>query len=185
MTRAQNPNPPPTHAELANHIQRRQQATGKIERGFAGYRAITVNDYMREPTQEEEQELQDRQQRREDGKAKRRVWEGERKELSRENYLKGGQPEGEFEAWWEERLKDRQRADEFLKARDKARRKMKRDGEKRAEWIEREERERREREEREGQAKGEACGPVERQACELRERQAEMYIDEYEYCNDY
>jgi hypothetical protein len=66
---------------------------------------------------------------------------------------------------------------------------MKRDGEKRAEWVEREERERRERErereEREGQAKGEACGPVERQACELRERQAELYIDEYEYCDDY
>jgi hypothetical protein len=110
-----------------------------------------------------------------------------------ENYLKRGQPKGEFEAWWEERLKKRQGADEFLKARNKARRKMKRDGEKRAEWIEREdrerrereERERREREEREGQAKGEACGPVERQACELRERQAEMYIDEYEYCNDY
>jgi hypothetical protein len=145
---------------------------------------------MREPTQEEEQELQDWQQWREDGKAKRRVWEGERKGLSRENYLKRGQPEGEFEAWWEERLKERQRADEFLKARDKARRKMKRDGEKRAEWIEREERERREREreeseEREGQAKGEACGLVERQACELRERQAELYIDEYEYCNDY
>jgi hypothetical protein len=56
----------------------------------------------------------------------------------RENFLKGGQPEGEFEAWWEERLKDRQRAYEFLKARDKARRKIKRDGEKRAEWVERE-----------------------------------------------
>jgi hypothetical protein len=87
--------------------------------------------------------------------------------------------------WWEKREKERQRADEILKERDKARRKMKRDGEKRAEWIEREDRERREREEREGQAKGEACGLVERQACELRERQAEMYIDEYEYCNDY
>jgi hypothetical protein len=87
--------------------------------------------------------------------------------------------------WWEKREKERQRADEILKERDKARRKMKRDREKRAEWIEREDRERRGREEREGQAKGEACGLVERQACELRERQAEMYIDEYEYCNDY
>jgi hypothetical protein len=45
---------------------------------------------MREPTQEEEQKLQDRQQRRENRKAKRRVWEGERKGLSRENYLKRG-----------------------------------------------------------------------------------------------
>ncbi|PMD67478.1 uncharacterized protein K444DRAFT_16459 [Hyaloscypha bicolor E] len=58
------PNPSPTRAELADHIQRRQQATGKRERGFAGYRAITVDDYTREPTQEEEQELQDRQQQR-------------------------------------------------------------------------------------------------------------------------
>jgi hypothetical protein len=58
-SRAQNPNPLPTHATLANHIQLRQQATGKKERGWAGYRAITVDDYMREPTQEEEQELQD------------------------------------------------------------------------------------------------------------------------------
>jgi hypothetical protein len=47
----------------------------------------------------------------------------------RENYLKRRQPKEEFEAWWEERLKERQRADKFLKARDKARRKMKRDGE--------------------------------------------------------
>jgi hypothetical protein len=97
-SRTQNPNPPPAYAALTNHIQLRQQATGKKERRWAGYRAITVDNYIQEPTQEEEQELQDRQQRREDGKAKRRVWEGERKGLSRENYLKRGQPEGEFEA---------------------------------------------------------------------------------------
>jgi hypothetical protein len=35
-----------------------------------------------------------------------------------------------------------------------------------------------EREEREGQAKGQACELVERQV-------KEIYIDEYEYCNDY
>jgi hypothetical protein len=78
---------------------------GKRERGWAGYRTITVEDYIRQPLQEEEQELQDWQQRREDGKAKRRVWEVERKERVRELRAQDGQflREGEFEAWWEER----------------------------------------------------------------------------------
>jgi hypothetical protein len=55
---------------------------------------------MREPTQEEEQELQDRQQRREDGKAQRRVWEADTKEWIRELRAREGQflGEGEFEA---------------------------------------------------------------------------------------
>ena len=131
-SRAQNLNPPPSHAILTDHIQRRQQATGKKERGFTGYRAITVDDYIREPTQEEELELQDRQQRRENGKAERRVWEVRSKELSREYYLKRGEPEGEFEAWWEEREERIKREREKQREVERGRREMKRDTER---WI--------------------------------------------------
>ena len=95
--------PPPTQAKLADHIQRRQQATGKLERGWAGYQAIIVDDYTRQPSQEDEQELQDRQQQREEGRVTRRVWEEERKERARELYIKRGELEGGFEIWWEER----------------------------------------------------------------------------------
>jgi hypothetical protein len=71
---------------------------------------------------------------------------------------------------------------------------MKKDGEKWAEWAEREEQEKREREEREeqekrereGQAKGQVWEPVKRQACGLVGRQLEeIYIDEYEYYDNY
>jgi hypothetical protein len=43
-----------------------------------------------------------------------------------------------FEAWWEAREKEWQRASERLKEGDRERRKMKKDGEKWAEWAERE-----------------------------------------------
>jgi hypothetical protein len=135
---------------------------------------------MREPTQEEEQELQDRQQRRENGKAERRVWEVRSKELSREYYLKRGEPEGGFEAWWEEREERIKREREKQREVERGRREMKRDTER---WVKLAVREDQEREE---QAKEQAYEPVERQACELRERQAEIYIDDYyEYNDDY
>jgi hypothetical protein len=80
-----------------------------------GYRAITVNDYIREPLQEEEQELQDRQQRREEGRAERRRWEVERKERVRQ--LRGHEfpGEGEFGAWWEEKEKEEERINKMWK----------------------------------------------------------------------
>jgi hypothetical protein len=186
-SRAQNPNPPPTRTELANHIQCRQQATGKKERGFTGFRAITVDDYIREPTQEEEQELQDRQQRRENGKVERRVWGVEDKERIRESRAQRGQflGEGEFEAWWEEREERIKREREKQREVERGRREMKRDTERWVKLAVREDQEREEKE-REEQAREQAYEPVERQACELRERQAEMYIDDYyEYNDDY
>jgi hypothetical protein len=182
-THARNLNPPPTYTELANHIQRWQQATGKIERGFTGYRAITVNDYIREPTQEEEQELQDRQQRRENGKVERRVWEIEDKERIRELRAQRGQflGEGEFEAWWEEREEMIKREREKQREVERGRREMKRDTER---WVKLAVREDQERERKEREAKEQAYGPVEAQAYGLRERQAEIYIDDYYEFND-
>jgi hypothetical protein len=140
---------------------------------------------VRDPTQEEEQELQDRQQRRENGKAERRAWEVEDKERIRESRAQRGQflGEGEFEAWWEEREERIKRECEKQREVNRGRREMKRDTER---WVkiavredqerEREEREKRERQEVE-RASGQAYGPV--------EMQEEVYIDEYEYNDDY
>jgi hypothetical protein len=107
---------------------------GKLERGWAGYRAITVDDYTWQPSQEEEQELQDRQQQREEGRATRRVWEEGRKERARELYIKRGELEEEFETWWEERRKERQRVYKSLKERRREGRKIKKIGERWTEW---------------------------------------------------
>jgi hypothetical protein len=76
--------------------------------------------------------------------------------------------EGEFNAWWEER-EEGQRGHEIWKERQRELRKMKRDAERWAERVEKEEKEER--------AKGQAYRPV---------RQVEeTYIDDYEYNNDY
>jgi hypothetical protein len=57
-------------------------------------------------------------------------------------------------------------------------RKMKKEGERWAEWVEREEKEKRERQGEEERTRGQACGLVERQV-------EETYIDNYEYSDDY
>jgi hypothetical protein len=85
--RARDLNPPPTRAELEDHLQRRQRAMGKQEQGWAGYRAITIEDYTRSITQEEEQELQDRQQRRAEGRGARRAEYERWREQWRENWV--------------------------------------------------------------------------------------------------
>jgi hypothetical protein len=98
-----------------------------------------VEDYTQQPLQEEEQELQDQQQQREEGRATRRVWEGERKERAQELYIKRGQLEEEFEAWWEERQKEKQRGRKSLKERQRELRKMKKEAERWREWQAQEE----------------------------------------------
>ena len=54
---------------------------------------------------------------------------------------------------------------------------MRREGERWAEWLEKEAQEKEAQEKRERQEKKQACKPV--------ERQEEIYIDEYEYNNNY
>ena len=140
-----------------------------------GYRAITVDDYIREPSQEEEQELQDRQQRLEELRARRRLWEVENKERVRE--LRGDQfsGEGEFEAWWEEHEKEGKRIHEMWKESQREWKERKRELRKMREKQEKRERERQEEE----RVKAQVYGPVERQV-------EETYIDDYyEYNDDY
>jgi hypothetical protein len=93
------------------------------------------------------------------------MWEGARKERVRE--LRGYQfpGEGEFEKWWEESEKERQRGCEIWKERQRELRKMRKEGERWAEWVEKEEKE-------EEQTKGQACKPVRKQV-------EETYIDDY------
>jgi hypothetical protein len=55
------------------------------------------------------------------------VWEEERKERVRELYIKRGQLEEEFEAWWEEGQKEGQRGRERLKERQRELRKIKKE----------------------------------------------------------
>jgi hypothetical protein len=61
---------------------------------------------------------------------------------------------------------------------------MRKEGESWAEWVEKEEQKKRGKEERE-QAREQACEQARRQACGQVERQEEMYIDEYEFNDDY
>jgi hypothetical protein len=97
--------------------------------------------------------------------------------------LKRGEPEGEFEAWWEERGERIKREREKQRGVERGRREIKRDTER---WVEIVVREDQERERKEVEAKEQAYGPVEGQAYGLREREAEMYIDDYyEFNSDY
>ncbi|KAH8660650.1 hypothetical protein BGZ60DRAFT_517423 [Tricladium varicosporioides] len=84
--------PPPTRAALEDHIQAWQQVAGKKEQGWMGYRAITVDDYTQSITPEAEQELQDRQQRRQKARLARQaeyeIW----KQAWTRNQIEKGEP---------------------------------------------------------------------------------------------
>jgi hypothetical protein len=93
------------------------------------------------------------------------VWEEERKERVRELYIKRGQLEEEFEAWWEEGQKEGQRGRERLKERQRELRKMKKEVGRWREW--------------------QAQEGVSRQAQETSGQVQGTYIDDYEYNDDY
>ena len=105
--------------------------------------------------------------------------------------MKRGEPEGEFEAWWGEREERIKREREKQREVERGRREMKRDTERWVKIVVREdqEREREEREKRERQEVERASGQACRQACGQAygpvEMQEEIYIDEYEYNDDY
>lgn len=111
--------PPPTTSELENTLSIRQEQAGKQAQGWVGYRALTVEDYVREPTQEEKQAIQAAQEHRTQLKQAFIARKAEHKATCRELRVQRGiiEDKEEFNKWWDKReeelkrwrIKERQR----------------------------------------------------------------------------